>query len=163
MGNFDEQAILTLIEKYLASLPAKKKVVKGHDVEQTPKGLVVNNFPRKMETPKAIGAVAWISEDIPATLENKIRASMLGQVASMIYIKQIREEAGAAYYAGANARVSKEDEKTIAQMFAYCPMKPEKGELAMSIMRDEMQKMAETVDADMLTKEIGRASCRERV
>ena len=70
----------------------------------------------------------------------------------MIYIKQIREEASAAYYAGANANVSREDEKNIAQLFAYCPMKPEKGEIAMSIMREELQKMATTVDADMLTK-----------
>ena len=152
VGNFDEQAILPLIERYLASLPAQKKVVKGHDVELLPKGVVLNHFTRKMETPKAIGAVAWLSEDIPATLENRIRASMLGQVASMIYIKQIREEASAAYYAGANANVSREDEKNIAQLFAYCPMKPEKGEIAMSIMREELQKMATTVDADMLTK-----------
>ena len=152
VGNFDEQAILPLIERYLASLPAQKKVVKGHDVEPLPKGVVLNHFTRKMETPKAIGAVAWLSEDIPATLENRIRASMLGQVASMIYIKQIREEASAAYYAGANANVSREDEKNIAQLFAYCPMKPEKGEIAMSIMREELQKMATTVDADMLTK-----------
>ncbi len=152
VGNYDEQTILPLIEQYLASLPAQKKVVKGHEVEQLPKGLVLNHFTRKMETPKAIGAVVWISEDIPATLENRIRASMLGQVLSMVYIKQIREEASAAYYAGANASVNRRDERNVAQVFAYCPMKPEKGELAMSIMRDELQKMAETVDADMLNK-----------
>ncbi len=152
VGNYDEQTILPLIEQYLASLPAQKKVVKGHEVEQLPKGLVLNHFTRKMETPKAIGAVVWISEDIPATLENRIRASILGQVLSMVYIKQIREEASAAYYAGANASVNRRDERNVAQVFAYCPMKPEKGELAMSIMRDELQKMAETVDADMLNK-----------
>lgn len=152
VGNYDEQTILPLIEQYLASLPAQKKVVKGHEVEQLPKGLVLNHFTRKMETPKAIGAVVWISEDIPASLENRIRASILGQVLSMVYIKQIREEASAAYYAGANASVNRRDERNVAQVFAYCPMKPEKGELAMSIMRDELQKMAETVDADMLNK-----------
>ena len=57
IGNYDEATIRPLIEQYLASLPAQKKVVKGKDVNETFKGEVINDFKRKMETPKAIAVI----------------------------------------------------------------------------------------------------------
>ena len=152
VGNYDEATIRPLLEQYIASLPAQKKVVKSKRVDQNPKGVIVNEFKRKMETPKAMAVMVWRTEGIPYTLDNQLKASVAGQILTMIYIEKIREEASAAYSAGAQGYVSRTDNTVKSTIMAYCPMKPEKGELAKSIMREEMEKMADAVDADKLNK-----------
>lgn len=152
VGNFDEETLRPLLEQYVASLPSQKDIVKGHNVDTDAKGIVVNSFRRKMETPKAISIMLWSSNDIPYTLDNSVRLDMAGQVLSMIYLKKIREEASAAYTVGAYAALSRTDEKTDCSLMAYCPMKPEKSDTALAIMRDEVEAMATTCDAEMLTK-----------
>ena len=70
----------------------------------------------------------------------------------MIYLKKIREEASAAYTVMAMAGADRDDFAPTTQVLAYCPMKPEKGDEAVRILRDEMLAMANTCDADMLKK-----------
>ena len=77
---------------------------------------------------------------------------MAGQVLQMIYLKKIREEASADYTVAAQSSVSRDDYGTDAVLLAYCPMKPEKGDTAIMIMRDEVNTLTKTCDADMLTK-----------
>lgn len=151
-GNFDEEALRPLIEQYIASLPAQKNIVKGHNVDTDPKGVVVNSFRRKMETPKAMSMMLWTNNDIPYTLENSVRLDMAGQVLSMIYLKKIREDASAAYTVGAYGSLSRTDDKTDCALMAYCPMKPEKSDTALAILRDEVEALAVRCDADMLAK-----------
>ena len=152
IGNYDEQAIRPLIEQYLASLPAQKKVVKSSKVDTDYNGIVVNNFKHKAETPKAIAMMHWYSKDMPYTLENSIKASVAGQILSMEYLKKIREDASAAYTVGSQAGVSRNDFETTSQVLAYCPMKPEKADTAIQILRDEVGALAKTCDPDKLTK-----------
>ena len=152
IGNFDEAALRPLIETYLASLPAQKKVVKCLPIDDTPTGKVVNSFRRKMETPKANSIMTWHTEAIPYTLENNIKASIAGEVLQMIYLKEIREEHSAAYTVMAQCGISRNDLKTTTTLLAYCPMKPEKADSALLIMREEALKMGQKCDADMLQK-----------
>lgn len=152
IGNFDEAAIRPLLEQYIASLPSQKKIVKGKDVTTDAKGVVVNSFKRKMETPKAISMMVWSSQDIPYSLENRIKADIAGQVLSMVYLKKIREDASAAYTVGAQGSLRRNDFKTDCGLIAYCPMKPEKGDIAQTILRDEVTELSKTCDADMLAK-----------
>ena len=153
VGNYDEATIRPLIEQYLASLPGNaKKVQKGKDVDEIFKGNVKNNFRRKMETPKAIAVMVWKSEDIAYSLENSIRASMVGQILTMTYTEKIREEASAAYSVMAQAYLSRDDYRTTTTALVYCPMKPEKGDIAVKIMDEEVQNLAKTVDAEKLQK-----------
>ena len=152
IGNYDEATIRPLIEQYLAALPSQKKIVKSEDVTTDFKGIVVNNFKHKAETPKALALMAWYTKDMPYTLENCIKADMAGQILSMEYLKKIREDASAAYTVGSQGDVSRDDFKTTAQVFVYCPMKPEKSDVAITIMRDEVEAMAKTCDADKLQK-----------
>ncbi|MBR6121173.1 MAG: insulinase family protein [Prevotella sp.] len=152
IGNYDEQTIRPLIEQYLASLPAQKKVVKGKDVESMFRGEVINDFKRKMETPKAIAVMTWLNDQMPYTLENMVRADMVGQILSMIYTEKIREEASAAYSVVAQAGISRDDYRTLSQVLVYCPMKPEKGDVATKIMLDEVIGMAKSVDEVKLAK-----------
>ena len=152
IGNYDETTIRPLIEQYLAALPAQKDIVKGPDVSTDYKGVVNNSFKHKAETPKAIAMMHWYSKQMTYTLENAVRASIVGQILNMEYLKKIREDASAAYTVASQASISRDDFDTTAQILAYCPMKPEKGDTAMMIMRDEVAAIAKTCDPDKLTK-----------
>ena len=153
IGNYDDATIRPLIEQYIASLPAQKKIQKGKDISTDYTGKVVNDFKHKAETPKSIAVLHWFSKKVPYTLENVIRSQVAGQVLAMVYLKEIREEASAAYTVSAQAAVSRDDFGDEASIFAYCPMKPEKADVAVGIMRRAVQDMANgTCDADMVTK-----------
>ena len=152
IGNYDEATIRPLIEQYIASLPSQKKIEKSKDVSTDFKGKVINNFKHKAETPKAIAVMYWYSKDIPYTLENSVKATIAGQILSMEYLKKIREDASAAYTVGAAGNISRNEFGTEAYVYVQCPMKPEKGDVACQIMRDEVNNMAKTCDADKLQK-----------
>ena len=152
IGNYDEATIRPLIEQYLGALPAQKKIVKGKDVEKLFKGEVINDFKRKMETPKAIAVMTWMNDKMDYSLQNIIRTSMVGQILTMIYTEKIREEASAAYSVAAQSGMSRDDFRTLTQVLVYCPMKPEKGDIATKIMKEEVENMAKSVDAEKLNK-----------
>ena len=152
IGNYDEATIRPLIEQYIASLPSQKKVAKAKKVDTDFKGKVLNHFKHKAETPKAIAVMYWYSNDLPYNLENSIKATIAGQILSMEYLKKIREDASAAYTVGAAASMSRNDFETEAYIMAQCPMKPEKADIANQILRDEVNAMAKTCDADKLQK-----------
>jgi zinc protease len=152
IGNYDEATIRPLIEQYIASLPSKKKIEKAKDVDTDFKGKVLNHFKHKAETPKAIAVMYWYSKDLPYNLENSIKATIAGQILSMEYLKKIREDASAAYTVGAGAGITRNDFGTEAYIMAQCPMKPEKADIANQILRDEVNAMAKTCDADKLQK-----------
>ena len=152
VGNFDEATIRPLIEQYIGSLPGNKQVVKSQDVSTDFKGVVVNNFKQKAETPKAIGVMVWNSKQIPYSLETDVKADMAQQVLTMIYLKKIREDASAAYTVQAMGGAERNDFGSEVTIVAYCPMKPEKADVAVDILRSEMDALANTCDADMLQK-----------
>jgi len=152
IGNYDEATIRPLLEQYLGALPAQKKIVKGKDVEKLFKGEVINDFKRKMETPKAIAVMTWMNDKMDYSLQNIIRTSMVGQILTMIYTEKIREEASAAYSVSAQSALSRNDFRTMTQLLVYCPMKPEKGDIATKIMKEEVENMAKSVDAEKLNK-----------
>ena len=153
IGNYNDTIIRPLIEQYIGSLPTQKDIVKGKDIATDYKGKVVNDFRHKSETPKSIAVIHWYTKQIPYTLENSILAQVAGQVLQMVYLKEIREEASAAYTVNAQAGVSRDDFGDEASLFAYCPMKPEKADTAIAIMRGAVQEMAAgKCDADMVMK-----------
>ena len=152
IGNYDEAKLRPLIEQYIASLPSKKQTTAARNVFTNYKGVVVNNFKRKMETPKANAVIQWRNDGIEYSLENRVRASIASQILNMIYLKKIREDASAAYDCGARASLSYNDFGTQAALMVYCPVKPDKADMALGIMRDEMNQMAKTCDEEMLAK-----------
>ena len=152
IGNYDEAAIRPLICQYIASLPSQNKIVKGHRVTFLQKGKIDNTFNRKMETPKSTAYKIWYNEDMPYTVENDVKASIAGQVLSMVYLQKIREDAGAAYSCGAQGAATIDDDYHVIQLLGVCPMKPEKKDLALSIMESAVQELTKTVDATMVDK-----------
>jgi zinc protease len=96
--------------------------------------------------------MTWLNTNMDYSLQNLVRTSMVGQIPSMIYAEKIREEASAAYSVVAQAGMQRDDFRTIAQVLVYCPMKPEKGDIATKIMLDEVNNMAKSIDSEKLNK-----------
>ena len=152
IGNFDIDSIKPLVLQYLGGLPAKKKPVKGHRIQFLAKGNVDNIFTRKQETPKCTAIVVWYTEDLEFTNERAIQADMVGQIMRMIYTKEIREEASAAYSVGAYGNAGIDEFVSNYTLIAQCPMKPEKRDTAMLLLNGAVERLAVTCDNEMLTK-----------
>lgn len=152
IGNFEEDSIRPLIEQYIASLPAKGKKEDWKTISTYAKGNVVNDFKRKMETPNAKAYMVWFKTGEPYSLEKSIMADAAGQVLDMVYLKKIREDAGASYSPRAYGRFSGSSDINVAQIVGVCPMNPDKAELGLKTMNEEIENLAKHVDGDMLAK-----------
>ncbi len=157
VGNFDEALVRKYIEQYIASLPSVKKGKKyvhenWKNISTYAQGNIDNTFKRKMETPKAYIVTLWYNTNAPYSLESMVKADAAGQVLEMVYLKTIREEESAAYTVSAGGHVRLGGDTPLTQIMGFCPVKPEKKDVALRIMRDELQKLGTTVDADMLKK-----------
>ncbi|MDO4195116.1 MAG: insulinase family protein [Prevotellaceae bacterium] len=153
IGNYDEETIRPLICQYLAALPAKKANVESKRERVFQKGLVENRFTRKQETPKATAIIVWQNPDMEYTQERNIQIDMIGQILDMELLNKIREEASAAYsVSGAGRGQIGTDGYHNFVIQAYCPMKPEKSDVAIDIMLKEVPAMMENIDAEKLTK-----------
>ncbi len=153
IGNFDEATIRPLVCQYLGALPSKGKNPAGQRTVYPTKKNVDKTFIRKMETPKSFAQMVWFNPSLPYTQERSIEADIAGQVLSMVYLKQIREEASAAYTCGAQGGMSiADDGYHMARLIGYCPMKPEKKDVAVKIMDQAVKDLAVKCDAEMLEK-----------
>ena len=153
-GNFDEATIRPLICQYLGALPStgKANTASKRVSDVTPKN-IDNTFYRKMETPKSTAYMFWMNKKLPYTLDNAVKMDIAGQILSMVYLKQIREEASAAYSCGAQGGMQLSDDGYhVAQLVGYCPMKPEKKDIALDIMNKAVKELAVKCDAEMLSK-----------
>lgn len=151
VGNFDENTLRPLIEQYIASLPSQKKASEWKEVEGFANGEISNVFTRKMESPKALAFKLW-HMPMAYNLENSVLADAAGQVLMMVYLKDIREDASAAYTVQAVSGLSRRGDKGQVAMQAYCPMDPTKAEEAISLLAKGMADNTIKVDADKVAK-----------
>ena len=108
-----------------------------------------------METPKAI-AFDLYQMPMDYTLDNSVLVDAAGQVLSMVYLKQIREDASAAYSVGAFGALGdatgKANGRGRAVMQDYCPMDPNKVDQAVGLLASGMEECTKKVDADKVQK-----------
>ena len=150
IGNFDEATLRPLIEQYIGCLP-KGKAEKWKDAPEFAKGTVVNNFKRKMETPKAI-ALDVYHQPMAYNVDNAVLVDAAAQVLTMVYLKTIREDASAAYSVGAGGSLQRRGDKAIALIQDYCPMDPNKCDQAIGLLESGMKENTVSVDADKVEK-----------
>lgn len=151
VGNIDEATLKPLIEQYLASLPASKPDGKYTQLPGYVNGQVENKFTRKMETPKCIALEVW-HKDAPYTLDNAILTDAAAQILSMVYLKDIREDASAAYSVGAYGGLTRRGDKSNIVIQAYCPMDPAKVDLALNLLAKGFKENTVKIDADKVQK-----------
>ena len=151
IGAIDEEVIRPLIEQYIASLPAKKGMkTNWNNVATYPMGQTIKHFAQKMETPKTTVFINWFDNQTPYSLENSIKAELLGKVLNRIYRDKIREDAGAAYSVSAYGQCYLEGDKPYTSISAYVPLKPEFTEEALRILNEDILKACESIDAASL-------------
>ena len=155
VGNFDEAVIRPLIEQYIASLPAKKGVKSNwvNDIDM-PDGQTICHFAKKMESPKDYEVIIWHNNQMPYSLENEVKADMLGQVLSRVYLQKIREDAGAAYSTQAMGSSGVSGGKPQTLVLAICPVNPEYEQMALDILNEEMVNAGKSIDATALNEAI---------
>ena len=151
VGNLDEATLRPLIEQYIASLPSTGKKSDFAYLDLLAKGKNVVNFKRKMETPKA-NAIMMFYKNVPYTLENKIYTDAAGRVLEMSLLKDIREDNSAAYSVMSAGFTQRTGLQARAFLQLYCPMDPQKSDLAISLMRKDLADCAEKMDADNVQK-----------
>ena len=84
---------------------------------------------------------------MPYSLENEIKADILGQVLSRVYLQKIREDAGAAYSTQAMGQVGISGGKPQTLVLAVCPVNPEFEQMALDILNEEMVNAGTSIDA----------------
>ncbi|MBQ7856075.1 MAG: insulinase family protein [Alistipes sp.] len=105
-GNVDLESLKPLVEKYIGSIPASKRLTPAKDDGvRYVKGVVVNDFRVAMQQPK-VGVYRFYTGEIPYTLENKVAMSFLSSALTSRYTISIREEKGGTYGVGVGGRVS---------------------------------------------------------
>lgn len=150
VGNYDEATLRPLIEKYIGCLP-KGKAENWKEVPGFVKGKVMNHFTFKSETPKAMSVEVW-HQPTKYTVENAVLVDAAAQVLSMVYLKDIREDQGAAYSVGASGGLNRTADKTFAIIQAQCPMDPNKAEIAVKLLNEGIKNNSVKVDMDKLQK-----------
>ncbi len=99
VGSVDTETLKPLVEKYIGSLPLKKKAPKaefGTIFTEIVKGEIVNHFSTPQETERSV-VVILASGDVDYSLEESINLDVAGQILDNTYTRTIREEAGGVY------------------------------------------------------------------
>ena len=149
VGKFDEQTIRPFIEQYIASLPSQDGTDDFNDVRTIATGEIKNHFRVKSDSPKATAIEVW-SAEAPYTLDNIVKLDATGQLLSMVYLRTIREEESAAYSCGAMGNFNLSGRQPLMMLQAYCPMNPDKNEIAVRLLHEGMEGAAKEVNADDL-------------
>lgn len=97
VGSFDEAQIRTLIEKYIASLPASKAKSDLTDTRYYTNGKVQKTFKFKMATPQDKTIDLYRSDKVEYNLANALNARALGQYLGNKMFEIIREKESAVY------------------------------------------------------------------
>lgn len=153
-GNFDIDSLRLFTETYLASLPrVKKREARSDAAPLFVEGVVTNRFNRQMETPKSYIIQVWHGRQ-NWTLRDEAILDVLGQILDQRYLKSIREEGSMAYSVSASGDLgfAPREEYTIQ---IVCPVKPEKADSAMMLMRQGIDDIAMNgVTADEIAKAV---------
>ena len=105
-GAVEEATLLPLLEQYIASLPATGKKEKGQDVKLGfAKGMLDNEFGKKMEVPMAV-VVYLESAKGKYNLKNDMALDIAHQILDIIFTEEIREKEGGTYGVSTNGGYS---------------------------------------------------------
>ena len=97
-GSVDAETLRPLLEQYIASIPSatSRKVADLSPCNLTP-GIVSELCKFPMQSPSTIIYQCDNDNNIPYTIENKVKVDLLGDILGIIYTETIREEEGGSY------------------------------------------------------------------
>jgi len=142
IGNIHLDSISPLLEKYLASLPNKKKkedyIFRPNEM---PDGKQLLSFEKELQVPKTSVFIVY-SAQVNYGLKDNLILSALESVLRNRYIKTIREEKGASYGVSVSVRPDPvKGKKSVVQMFF--DTEPALADEMKAIIVDEFKKIAQ--------------------
>lgn len=151
-GNIDLDSFRPLVEQYIATLPSSKdsafaKITPDLAIEPT-LGSATEVSTTKMETPQTFVFIATYGT-MPYNMNNKLLASISGQILSNRLLKKVREEMGAVYSIGMQGDMDRMSNTNVVLQTAF-PMKPELKDETLAVIHDIIYSMAENVSDDEL-------------
>lgn len=152
VGNIDFEKFKPLILKYIASLPSKnvreKYVDRNKDIRE---GIYINNFTKKMETPKALVTLFYnIAEK--TTLKEELEIDILTQILRMIYTDEIREKEGGTYGVSVKGGVSRDPKEKLFMQVSFST-NPESRDKLSDLAQQLFKKVAKDgASAEMIEK-----------
>ncbi len=142
LGNVNTDSIKPLLTKYISTLPASKKKETWKDADLVIKnGNKTIHYSKVMETPKAT-CVQYHSGNIPYTLENRLKMSILNQILDIIYTEKVREEQGGTYGVSVSGWLDALPYNRFT-MEIYFDTDPEKKDMLIGIVNREFKSIAE--------------------
>jgi zinc protease len=106
VGNVNLETLKPMVEKYIGSLPTKKKITaRVDDGVRYATNEVINDFRHPMQQPK-VSVCRIYTGDIEYNLENSVTMNFLQDVLRSRYTISIREEKGGTYGVGVGGSLS---------------------------------------------------------
>jgi zinc protease len=119
VGNFKNETITPLLEKYLGGLPSIKRKETFKDLGiNPPKGAVAKTVYKGTE-PKARVTLVWTGELPAYTAETDKQIEALGEVLEIKLIEKLREEESGVYGVGVSASAGKTPSKRYSFRIAF--------------------------------------------
>lgn len=153
IGNITKEEITPLVEQYIGGL----SVMEGneewvdHKVSM-PKGNLKKDLNIKMETPKSTVKIKYGDAPMAYTPENKLYATLLGDILDLRYTEKVREEEGGTYGVGVRCKMSQYPEAKATLSIGF-DCDPEKAKDLVPIIYRELELIAkEGPTADDLEK-----------
>ena len=139
-GNIEPDSLKRLVELYLGGLPSTYRKENFKDLGiYPPKGIVKNNFNKKLQVPKTTVFVAYTGE-IPYNLENIVLMDYVESILDIIYTESIREKEGGSYGVSVNGSLSKVPKQRFSLQI-YFDTDPAKRDKLTGIVFDEVKKL----------------------
>ena len=139
VGSFKEEAIIPLIEKYIASLPANGKKTSFKDNKVRPvRGNKLIEFKKGKEQKSLVMQI--YSGDVPYSEDAALKAEAMTEALNIKIIEEIREKAQAIYGGGVYGGLEKYPYPNYTMM-AQLPTGPEKVETVLTSLKGEIEKI----------------------
>ncbi|MDP4292276.1 MAG: insulinase family protein, partial [Bacteroidota bacterium] len=112
-----------------------------------PKGIVKNDFKKKLEVPKSSVFVAYTGE-IPYTLEDIVLMEYVESILNIVYTETIREKEGGSYGVDVNGSLQKWPKQKFGLQI-YFDTDPAKKDKLTAIVYDEVKKLMSDGPSDV--------------
>jgi len=140
VGSFDEQTMVPLLEKYIASLPAKGKSQFVDNKVSEFTGVKNFQFRRGKEDKSLILGI--LHGDLPYSEANALKLLGLSDALNILIIEEMREKIQGIYGGGTNASLDKIPTGKY-QMVLQLPCGPDKVDTLISAFNAELKRIAE--------------------
>ncbi|MDN3595228.1 M16 family metallopeptidase [Zunongwangia endophytica] len=145
VGDFDEDRLVELAQKYLGNIPkGKKETIENHHMSPK-KGLSEVHVSEVMETPQTTISI-FINGEMKYTRKANMEVYILAELLNKKYMQRIREEEGGSYGVSVGGNVVSKPVGNFNLNISF-NCNPDKAEDLLEIVYEELETVSKTIDA----------------